>query len=87
MNASTEGLFGQLLEPVFRALPREATAEIAELTADPQLQDRIAFLASRCNEGELTADERAEYEALIEAGDMFATLQAIARSTLNQATR
>jgi hypothetical protein len=84
MNATSEGLFGQFLEPVFRALPRETAEDIARLTADSRFQTRIEYLASQANEGVLTEEEHAEYEALIDAGDMLAALQAIARRTLRE---
>ena len=43
---------------------------------------RVEELASKANEGILTPDERAEYEAYVDAGDIVATLQAVARKTL-----
>jgi len=82
MNATIEGLIGKFLEPVFRSLPPEAALQISELTADEGLQERVHYLSGQANEGNLTDEEKAEYEALIEAGDILATLQAMARRTL-----
>jgi len=87
MNATTEGLIGKFLEPVFRSLPVTATLQISELTADSRFQKRVEYLAGQANEAELTEDERAEYLALIDAGDILATLQAIARQTLREQPR
>jgi hypothetical protein len=39
-------------------------------------------LGRKCNEGELTAAERSEYERLVTAGTMIAILQAQARLVL-----
>jgi predicted DNA-binding antitoxin AbrB/MazE fold protein len=54
-------------------------AEIATLPggmpADPSVaadQNRVLYLAAKANEGELSAEERAEYEAFIEAVDQVA---------------
>ena len=46
------------------------------------LAQRVEELASKANEGTLTPDERSEYEAYVDAGDIVATLQAVARKTL-----
>jgi biopolymer transport protein ExbD len=42
-------------------------------------------LAEKCNEGLLTADETAEYDAYIRAMDVLAVLQHQARALLAQA--
>jgi uncharacterized protein YnzC (UPF0291/DUF896 family) len=72
----------RVLEPVLRSLPPEAARQIASAEADDELQQRIAELASKADEGTLTSEEQREYEAYIDAGDIVATLQAIARKTL-----
>jgi hypothetical protein len=48
---------------------------VAELRADPDVQARIEELADRCNEGTITPDEMAEYDAYIQAMDVVAVLQ------------
>ncbi len=68
-----------MLEPVLRALPPEAARQIAHAEADEELQQRVEELACKANEGTLTADEQSEYEAYVDAGDIVATLQAVAR--------
>jgi len=49
---------------------------------DEELQQRVQELAGRANEGTLTPDEQREYEAYVDAGDIVATLEAVARKTL-----
>ena len=39
-------------------------------------------LARRCTEGELTPEEKAEYDALVSANNVIAILQAKARAVL-----
>jgi len=69
--------------PIFSLLTTEQTRQLAELRADPALVDRLDDLAGKANEGILTASERAEYEAYIEANNLLAALQAEARFRLS----
>ena len=48
----------------------------------PPVEERIDTLAKRANEGLLTNDERAEYEALINAADFISILKLKARRLL-----
>lgn len=52
----------------------EQTRKLAQLEGDPTLVDRLAELAEKANEGELSAADRAEYEAYIEAYNLLAVL-------------
>ena len=54
-----------------------------EYRGDAGLQRRIEQLAERANEGELTAEEQAEYEGYVRANKFVAILQAKARKLLN----
>jgi hypothetical protein len=55
---------------------------IANLRADPELQAKMEHLARRCTEGELTPEEKAEYDAFVCANNVIAILQAKARAVL-----
>ncbi|MBC8874694.1 MAG: hypothetical protein H8E44_35100 [Planctomycetes bacterium] len=72
----------RVLEPILRSLPAEAARRIARAEADGKLQRRVEEFACKANEGTLTPEERSEYEAYVDAGDIVATLQAVARKTL-----
>ena len=72
----------RLLEPVTRSLNIEAARKLVRLKADARTQARIDKLASKCNEGELTPAERAEYERYVTAGNLIAILKAKARILL-----
>lgn len=72
----------RVLGPLLRELPASAAEQIVHAQADEQLQQRVEELAEKANEGELTAAERREYEAYVDAGDLVATLQAVARKVL-----
>jgi len=85
MNATITpaGFLGELLEPLGRALNTESARALLEVRASERSQRRVTELAERCNRGELSPAERAEYELLIEVGDVVALLQARARLYLN----
>jgi hypothetical protein len=65
----------KILDPVVRCFTPEVAKRVAELRADPDVQARIEELADRCNEGTITPDEMAEYDAYIQAMDVVAVLQ------------
>ena len=83
MTPNVSSHVAELLEPVIRTLPPDAAQRLAELQAPAATEDRVAILAAKANEGLLTPAERAEYESIIDASDLVATLQAIARRTLS----
>jgi hypothetical protein len=56
--------------------------KIAGLRANPSVQARIEELADRCNEGQLTRKESAQYELYITAIDLIGILQSKARSMI-----
>jgi hypothetical protein len=77
-------VLSQLLEPVGRLMPVEFARDLAALKATPEVQARIDELADKCNEGELTEEERTEYDAYVDAIDVISILQAKARSVLSR---
>lgn len=74
----------RLLSPVIECLTRESAERLAELQADPEAQARIDELAGKCTEGDLTQEEREEYEAYVRASDIIAILQAKARKQFSR---
>ena len=72
----------RLLTPAGRCLTQESTRALVNLRAEPETQARVSELATKCNEGTLTAEERAEYEAYVWASSVIAILQAKARALL-----
>jgi hypothetical protein len=72
----------RLVEPVVRTLTPEVARALIQLRADSQLQGRMDELAEKCNEGQLSLDEREEYETSIRFGNFIAILQAKARTLL-----
>jgi hypothetical protein len=72
----------RILEPVSSSLNEEAARKILDLKADRKSQARVAKLADKCNEGNLTPEERSEYELYVMAGHFVAILKAKARILL-----
>ena len=77
-------ILDRFLNPVRDVLTLEVASAIAGLRADAVTQDRIEELAQRHREGQLSADELAEYEALVSGVNLIAVLQAKARSALER---
>jgi hypothetical protein len=74
----------RLVEPVVRTLTPEVARALVQLRADPELQARMDELAEKSNEGQLTLEEREEYETSIRFGNFIAILQAKAQALLQQ---
>ena len=74
--------FDRATEPVMRILSRDQALKIVDFHGDENLQLRIEELARKANEGELTEEERAEYQGYAQANKFIAVLQAKARRLL-----
>lgn len=72
----------RLLNPVRDVLTPEVAQAIADLRADATTQGRLDDLAERHHEGQLSPDELAEYQALVNGINLISVLQAKARSVL-----
>ncbi len=81
-NATT--LLGSLMEPLGRCLNPQSAREIISIQADEGARQRVEELAAKCDAGQLTPDEQAEYQLFVEVGDFIALLQAKARLYLTQ---
>ena len=85
MDPAPQGL-ATILDPVVACFTREVAQRVVSLRAAPEGQARLDLLAEKCNEGILTADETAEYDAYIRAMEVLAMLQQQARALLAQAS-
>ena len=84
-NAHGSAVLKEMLEPVSRSLGLKTARALAALRVDARTQARVDKLAEKCNEGRLTAIERAEYEAYIQASTLIGILQARSRRILSKA--
>ena len=74
----------RILDPLADCFTPQIARRLVELRADSQTQEHLNVLASKANEGHLSAEEDAEYKQTIDAIDMVAILQAKARAYLRQ---
>ena len=72
------------MEPVSRCFTAESARALSEMRADPAAQERIQELAEKCDQGELSPEERREYETYIHVGNLIGILQAKARLYLRK---
>ncbi|MSU62624.1 MAG: hypothetical protein EXS31_09530 [Pedosphaera sp.] len=81
MNATITAseLLGEFVEPLGRALTVDSARALLEIRTSGTAQRHISELAERCNRGTLSPGEKAEYQLLVEVGDVIALLQARAR--------
>lgn len=71
--------FNRGIDPLFDLLTPDQAQRIADYHADDVLQERIEWLAQRSTSGELTDDERAEYEGYARANRFLSVLRARVR--------
>ncbi len=81
-NISEQSAFDQAIRPVLQLLFPEKAEEVLRFQPEPALQNRIEELARKSTEGELTAQERSEYEGYVRANKFIAILQKQARNLL-----
>ena len=63
-------------------LDAESARRILEFRVDPAMQARLDILSEKANEGTLSDDERAEYQAAINAADIISILKLKAQRQL-----
>ena len=80
--SSATSVLDRIVEPVVQHLNPEAAQALLNVRTDPTAVARIEELARKCNEGELSPEEQAEYETIAFAGEFLALLQARTRASL-----
>ncbi len=83
-ESSNSSVLDRVLDPFTECLTPEVARRIVDLRADVEIQTRVDTLAERANEGELTDDERTEYDSYREAFHFVTILQAKARTLLER---
>lgn len=83
MSTTTDATaFDKGTDPILKFFTIDQAREIVNFRGDAQLQARIEELAAKSNEGELAAEELAEFEGYVKANKFIATLQAKVRKLL-----
>lgn len=79
---STPALLEALAESVAACLDASSLRAMADLELDPRTRERLDMLAEKANEGQLTPEERIEYEGFIGASEFLGLTQLRARARL-----
>jgi hypothetical protein len=77
------GAFERATDPILDFFTADQAKAIVAYRGDEVLRSRIEELAGKSTEGQLSEDERAEYEGYVSANKFVAVLQAKARKLLN----
>jgi hypothetical protein len=77
----------RLLDSLTAYLTPAAARRLVAFRADADTQSRIEELAAKANEGDLTAEERHEYESVVRAIHLISVLQSKARIVLRKARK
>jgi hypothetical protein len=63
---------------------REMAEAVINQRPDPQIVARIAELGRKADDGSLSAEERDEYQSLVDAGDVVSLVKSKARRFLDE---
>jgi hypothetical protein len=74
--------FERGVRPIMELVLPEKVDQVLSFDPDPELQARIAELANKSTEGELTDDERSEYAGYVRANKFIAILKRQAKQLL-----
>ena len=80
---SETALLDQMLDPFTQCLDESSARRVIDFGLSASVQQKMDALAERANEGLLTAQERTDYEALINAADFIAILKLKAKRRLS----
>ncbi len=81
-QTASPSILDKVLGPLGKHMPLEFAQYLVDLRATPDVQARVDELAEKCNEGQLSADERDEYERYIQANFLIGALQRQAKRVL-----
>lgn len=75
-------MIDDILQPLTDALTPETASVLAGFKVSDAVRTRVAELAAKANEGELTEAEREEYETHVRYANVLSVIKAKARSVL-----
>jgi hypothetical protein len=77
-------IIDRFLDPVADCWTPEVARRMVGARPDAMTEARLEELRVKANEGELSSKEREEYEAFVDALDLFALIKAKARAVLSK---
>jgi hypothetical protein len=72
----------RILSPVIASFTREVAERIVAVQIAPDLQCRVDELAAKAADGDLSGEERAEYEGYVDRADLLGVVKSLARQSL-----
>jgi hypothetical protein len=81
-DMATASYLDRLLDPVADGFTPEFARHLVQLKADPKLEEEIAELRRKANEGTLSPEEGLAYREFVEAVDVISIIQSKARRYL-----
>lgn len=81
-QSTVPSVLSRALGPIADCLAPAASRQLLKLSLDKKSQARLDELADKCTEGELTIEERAEYESAVLSLELVMLLQVEAQATL-----
>lgn len=81
---ATADLLDKIFEPFEEVLTPETAARLVDLQADAEVQSRLDELAAKCTAGQLSDEERQEYDMYIQAINFISIMQSKARQVLQR---
>ena len=81
-QSTVPAVLRRALGPIGDCLTPNASRELLKLSLDKKSQARLDELADKCTEGELTIEERAEYESAVLSLELVLLLQVEAQAAL-----
>jgi len=79
-----ETLVDRVLVPLTEQLGAETARKLVSFEVPAEVQDRVQILGAKSNSGELTVEERAEYEGYVAVGNLLGLLKSKARLLLSR---
>ena len=82
--ATQEAIMDEMLAPLVEALTPETARALSQIRPKPAVQSRVDQLASKCNDGSLSDEERDEYEDYVRIGNLLSLIKAKAKRVLTE---
>ena len=76
---TTDDVIDRMLAPVAAAFTGDGARRLSEVRLDDEVQAHLARLAELANEGQLTPDQRADYDFFLTVGDVISLLKGMVR--------
>lgn len=84
MPSTSVEILDDLVAPLSNCFSEDVARQIVALRASPELQARIHEFGEKCDRGDLSDQERGDYEMIVRFTRFISVLQSKARKLLNE---